>query len=179
VSVEDYYTAHWGDAMSGIISVPLAVSAFFATEVWQKLGLAVTAVFCAGYASYRIWEKERKNVIKFSKMLETRNSQLTSFLQESTRLYDRCQKGEDLSILGPEIKKWSDDLDVFITENFGEDYTVAFHTYDGRKHLPDMPFLTYYHHNNALFINSRQEWINELLKLLITEQSTGALYVPR
>jgi hypothetical protein len=64
------FFVEWGTAMSGILSVPLSISTFFVPSDRGKLALALTALACFIYASYRVWRVQRLNVISLEAELE-------------------------------------------------------------------------------------------------------------
>lgn len=43
--------------MTGALTIPLTVAAFWLNATWQKIVFAAFALLCAGIASYRIWAK--------------------------------------------------------------------------------------------------------------------------
>jgi hypothetical protein len=57
------FAAEWFTLMSGGLSVPLAVSAFYVKDDVARAILAVTAIACFVFASYRVWSAERMGVI--------------------------------------------------------------------------------------------------------------------
>jgi hypothetical protein len=54
------FVARWSVAMSGPLSVPLAIMAFFIQNDTTKTVLFFTAVICAVFSSYWIWKIERE-----------------------------------------------------------------------------------------------------------------------
>jgi hypothetical protein len=57
------FGSRWFTAMSGPLSVPLAVAAVFVPNDIAKLLLALTAIACAIFASYWVWRRERQQAI--------------------------------------------------------------------------------------------------------------------
>jgi hypothetical protein len=57
------FLAEWFTAMSGILGVPLSIAAYFVQNDIAKLALALTAIACFIFASYRVWRAERLKVI--------------------------------------------------------------------------------------------------------------------
>ena len=64
--------AHWSTAMSGPLSVPLAIAAFYVQDQTAKVLLGLTAFACLWAASYRVWKVERDKVIALSPSLTIR-----------------------------------------------------------------------------------------------------------
>jgi hypothetical protein len=58
------FLAEWFTAMSGAASVPLSIAAYFVQNNIAKLALALTAVACFIFASYRVWRAERTNALE-------------------------------------------------------------------------------------------------------------------
>ncbi len=58
------FLAEWFTAMSGAASVPLSIAAYFVENNVAKLTLALTAVACFIFASYRVWRAERTKALE-------------------------------------------------------------------------------------------------------------------
>jgi len=56
--------------MSGPLSVPLAIGAFFVPGYIAKVGLASTAIVCAAFSSYWVWRRERETAIELEERLQ-------------------------------------------------------------------------------------------------------------
>jgi hypothetical protein len=54
------FGVRWFVAMSGPLSVPLALAGYFAPGELAKIGLFATALFCAVFSSYWVWKVERE-----------------------------------------------------------------------------------------------------------------------
>lgn len=61
------FTVRWFVFMSGPLSVPLAIIAYFVQNDAAKVGLFATALVCAVFASYWIWKIEREARIECEK----------------------------------------------------------------------------------------------------------------
>jgi hypothetical protein len=57
------FTAEWFTLMSSGLSVPLAITAVYVDNPPLKIGLGLTAIVCFVFASFRIWQSERRKVI--------------------------------------------------------------------------------------------------------------------
>lgn len=55
--------------MSGGLGVPLSIATYFVQNYWAKLALALTAIACFVFASYRIWRSERIRVMALDELL--------------------------------------------------------------------------------------------------------------
>ncbi|SRR5258708_27569707 len=73
---------HWFTAMSGPLSVPLVIAAYFVSNALLRLGLAATAIVCFGFSSYWIWRTERQRVVHLSEKL--RPKLLCSFSKDNS-----------------------------------------------------------------------------------------------
>lgn len=55
--------AHWFTAMSGPLSVPVAMAAFLVENQTAKILLGLTAFVCVWAATYRVWRAEHEKVL--------------------------------------------------------------------------------------------------------------------
>jgi hypothetical protein len=58
------FTVRWFVTMSGPLSVPLVVLAFWVESKTAKIGLGVTAIIWAIFASYWVWRVERQRAVE-------------------------------------------------------------------------------------------------------------------
>ena len=56
--------ANWFTGMSGPISVPLSVAAYFVPNSVAQVLLALTALVCAIFTAYWVWQTERKKTVE-------------------------------------------------------------------------------------------------------------------
>src|SRR6266550_9378927 len=68
--------ARWFTAMSGPLSVPLAMAALYVTNDVAKAFLGITAIVCMVFASYWTWRIERLALVEAQKQLNALKSQL-------------------------------------------------------------------------------------------------------
>src|SRR5882724_9395098 len=76
--------ARWFTAMSGQLSVPAAIAAFFVPNDIAKLLLALTAIACFVFTAYCIWAAERQKVVDLQEKMneKSRRDELTTILQQ-------------------------------------------------------------------------------------------------
>lgn len=55
--------ANWFTAMSGPLSVPCAIAAFFVPSPMAQFGLGVTAIAYFGFTGYWVWTTERVKLV--------------------------------------------------------------------------------------------------------------------
>jgi hypothetical protein len=65
------FLPQWATAMSGALSVPLAIAALFVSNDSARLGLGLTAVVCFIASSYLVWRKERLRAIEAEERIST------------------------------------------------------------------------------------------------------------
>jgi hypothetical protein len=65
------FGARWFMTMSGPLSVPLAVAAYFVPNEFARIGLFVTAALCAFFSCYWAWRIERQERIELIATLDT------------------------------------------------------------------------------------------------------------
>ncbi len=78
--------AHWFTAMSGALSVPLGIVAYFVPNSEAKIALGVTAAVCFFLAIYRVWSTERSKVVALEErigVLEGVHAELELFFDEN------------------------------------------------------------------------------------------------
>ena len=64
------FGVRWSVLMSGPLSVPLAIVAFFVPNDMAKIALFVTSILCAFYSSYWVWKVERETRISAENALK-------------------------------------------------------------------------------------------------------------
>jgi hypothetical protein len=57
------FVPQWATAMSGALSVPLAIVALFVPNDFARIGFGFTAIVCFIASSYLVWRKERRGAI--------------------------------------------------------------------------------------------------------------------
>jgi hypothetical protein len=63
------FVPQWATAMSGGLSVPLAIAAFFVTNDLARISLGFTAIVCFIASAYLVWRKERRRTIETEERL--------------------------------------------------------------------------------------------------------------
>lgn len=63
------FRAQWFTLMTGALTIPLTVLAFYLDSVLQRIVFAVFAVLCAGIATYRTWAVERSEVLRLQALV--------------------------------------------------------------------------------------------------------------
>src|SRR5260370_36304080 len=91
------FAAQWFTAMSGALSVPLAVLAFFVNNEAARLILACTAAICFIVAAYYVWKKERVRAIEAEEKLSV-------YLADSEKNYANLRIADCPQILDLFIK---------------------------------------------------------------------------
>jgi hypothetical protein len=76
----------WLTAMSGPLSVPLAVAAYYVSNDTAKAALGFTAFFCVFFAAFRLWKQERLARVQAEKRL---NANQVEILFEEIEPYVR------------------------------------------------------------------------------------------
>lgn len=62
------FTAHWLDAMSGPLSVPLTIGAFVIPNRALAVATGLAGYACLIFSSYRVWFAERSRVVELEKV---------------------------------------------------------------------------------------------------------------
>jgi hypothetical protein len=131
--------------MSGPLAVPLGVAAFFVTNDWARVGLALTSVACAVFASYWVWRVEREKTVGLQKELDSERalrvskerrrevqSVLSSFLEEGNKIVGQARNEKEPA---PEDRgqDWLNRLCAYLegTEELGPSYVVRLNNADG------------------------------------------------
>ena len=65
------FVPQWATAMSGGLSVPLAIIALFVSNDVARIVLGLTAVVCFTVSSYLVWERERFHAIEAEERLSS------------------------------------------------------------------------------------------------------------
>lgn len=114
--IRDFLAAifsHWLTAMSGPLSVPLAVAAFFVQGNLAKTLLAISAIVCFGAAAYLVWRRERQAVIVLRAQLDDRERRerikaaLEAALKNADGLFDRrIQNDHDAASLRTDFNEF-------------------------------------------------------------------------
>lgn len=130
------FTASWFTLMSGPLSVPLAIGAFFVPGNVAKAILAVTAVVCIVSASFSVWRRERQAVVALSARGEQREHRrkvrlvLAAFLSDGQELMQRCG---DEKVPAPEndANEWAIKAEKFFSENMDDSFVARFRDSSG------------------------------------------------
>src|SRR5437016_3409994 len=80
---------HFFTAMSGPLSVPLAVAAFWVENQTVKVLLGLTAFICVWAAAYWIWRPEREAVINLERAATVRDENKQQLLDHISSLRER------------------------------------------------------------------------------------------
>jgi hypothetical protein len=70
------FVAEWFTAMSGALAVLLSVAAYFVQNDPARLALAMTAIACFVFASYRVWRTECVRIIALEIQLKAMQADL-------------------------------------------------------------------------------------------------------
>jgi hypothetical protein len=124
---------HFFTAMSGPLSVPLAVAALWVENQTAKIILGLTALACVWAAAYWIWKPEREKVITLEKFANERNQQKQQLLDEIAELRTemvrlRIEMEQDLGprcISSTEWQRRFDDLQARIAAKIEQFSTKA------------------------------------------------------
>lgn len=60
--------SHWGELMSGALSVPLTLAAFIIPNHTLAIATTLLGIFCGIMAAYLVWKVERNRVIELEKI---------------------------------------------------------------------------------------------------------------
>ena len=167
------FGVRWFVAMSGPLSVPLAVVGYIVQNEVAKFALFATALLCAIFASYWVWKVEREARIKAENEINIRRNRknirvaLGGFLTEGQALMSRC---DDVTTPPPneDADSWGQKVEVFLLDNFDESYVARFRDGTGvplaarvSREQPSLPHVNLW---SALRIRvfRLQEFIKEL-----------------
>jgi hypothetical protein len=126
------FTARWFAAMSGSLSVPLAIAAYFVSNDLAKLGLYITAVVCFGASAFSVWRAERLKVNALEDrvaLLESQSPRLELVFDESD---PNCVKDEYYPFQGKPLKarRWYIGIRNASAQRSADDVTVrAIHSW--------------------------------------------------
>lgn len=126
------FGVRWFVAMSGPLSVPLAVITYFVQNDTAKIILFTTTLLCAIFATYWVWKSELEARIKVEAALDNRETRkniriaLSTFHQEGQALRARCE----LDIHDPpsvdDSNLWAKTIENYIQEWLDESWIVLF-----------------------------------------------------
>jgi len=125
------FGVRWFVAMSGPLSVPLAISGFFIQNEVAKLGLFATSLVCAIFASYWIWKVEREARIKAETEINKRSDSksirlsLTEFFKQGRDLMYRCNYGDN-NTTAEEVNLWITNVIHYLRSDLDETYVERF-----------------------------------------------------
>ena len=130
--------ARWFTAMSGPLSVPLAIAALYVTNDLAKALLGITAIVCVVFASYWTWRLERQAVVDTHNHIANLMSQLNvrekrrniretlgRFLAEGHELLGRCGD-EQQQPPTEDADSWAAKTEEFLAANLGESFIARF-----------------------------------------------------
>lgn len=66
------FTASWLSAMSGVLSVPLAIASVLIQARFLQIGMALLAIACLMSASYAVWRRERETIVDLETKISNR-----------------------------------------------------------------------------------------------------------
>jgi hypothetical protein len=70
------YLQKWATAMSGPLSVPLAIAALWVENATVKIIFGVTAFVCVWSSAYFVWKRERDSLIEANKKVTTLSDEI-------------------------------------------------------------------------------------------------------
>ena len=126
------FGVRWFVTMSGPLSVPLAVIAYFVQNDAAKIILFTTALLCAVFASYWVWKVEREARIEADSKVNKREIRkniriaLGGFHQEGQTLMARCEKEIDGPPPVADANLWAEKTERYICDWLDESWIVRF-----------------------------------------------------
>jgi hypothetical protein len=136
------FSVRWFVAMSGGLGVPLTAAGIFFEPVVVKIIFFVTAVFCAVFSSFWIWNVEheaRLNTESKDNNQENRKNirvALGRFLPAAGSLMDLC-RNVTISPPNDDANAWGQQVEAFLLSNLDESYISRFR--DGSNIMPLHP----------------------------------------
>lgn len=64
------FGGQWLTKMSGPLTVPFSIAAYFVPHTWAKALFGALAIVCAWVSAYKIWEVERKRINDLSARIQ-------------------------------------------------------------------------------------------------------------
>lgn len=166
------FGVRWFVTMSGPLSVPLAVIAYFVQNDAAKVILFTTALLCGVFASYWVWKVEREARIKAENEINNRENRkniriaLSRFYQEGQALRLRCEKEIDDPPPNGDATLWAGKTEVFICNQLDESWIVRFRANSDVQAVTPLPQPPRDHYHLWGWIHNRLNNLNEFIKEL-------------